>query len=95
MQRYHMKESPLLEDVVRELRRLVDMGLVKKIIEDGEELYTLSFADRAHELLKDGLEPRLAYSQAVKEASPALSTEDVDGLVERFVNSPRSANDSS
>jgi hypothetical protein len=72
----------------RDLNDLVKMGLVKKTMRNGEEVYwaDLSYVDKAKELMKKGVEIHEAYFAAITEQVPNLSMEDVLRIVADHVH---------
>jgi len=72
----------------RDLNDLVKMGLVKKAMRNGEEVYwaDLSYVDKAKELMKKGVEIHEAYFAAITEQVPNLSMEDVLRIVAHHVH---------
>jgi len=72
----------------RDLSDLVKMGLVKKTIRSGGEVYwaDLSYVDKAKELVRKGVEIHEAYFAAITEQAPNLSTEDVLRIVAHHVH---------
>jgi len=75
-------------EIRRDLNDIVKMGLVKKAMLNGEEVYwaDLSYVDKAKALMKKGVEIHESYFAAITEQAPNLSVEDVLRIVADHVH---------
>jgi len=62
------------------LQQLVKMGLLKRRIRRGREVYWLSFVERVEKLVKPGVQIHAAYYIAIAGHAPSLEQEDITRL---------------
>ena len=88
-----MKKYPM-KAVTRDLETLVNMGLVKKTVRNGVELYSATFGKRIKELIKQGVEIHEAYYRAIAEQAPNIDQQSLIKLVAELVHGNKGQNDS-
>lgn len=81
-------KCPTKSEVRRSLHRLVELGLVKKEIRGGEEVFRadFSYVAKAKELIRKGVESHEAYLRAILEQAPGLCMKDALTIVAEHVH---------